>query len=67
MTFNQKQRPLGVTKASSTWAAQVRSTCQQPLSLFILVFNRHLAILSRVFYMSGIPPEWFWVFLLTSP
>ena len=67
MTFQRKTQALGVTKASSSWGAQVRSTCQKPLRLSILVLNWHSAILSRVFSMLGILPEWFWVFLLTSP
>ena len=57
MTFQWKTRPLGVTKASSSWAARVRSTCQTPLRLSILVLNGHLAILSRVLSMLGIWPE----------
>ena len=43
-----------MTKASSSWAAQVRSICWKPLRLFILVMNRHLAILSSMFSMLGI-------------
>ena len=39
---------------------------QEALHLSILVLNRHLAILSRVFPMLGILPEWFLVVLLTS-
>ena len=39
----------------------------EALPLSILVLNRHVAILSRVFSMLGILSEWFWVFLLTSP
>ena len=67
MTFKRKTRPLGVTKASSSWAARVRYTCQNALRLSILVLNQILAILCTVFSMLGILPEWFWVFLLTSP
>ena len=59
MTFQRKTRPLGVTKARSSWAARVRSTCQKPRRLSILVLNRRLAILSRVFSMLGILPELF--------
>ena len=66
MTFQRKTRLLGVTKASSSLAARVRSTCQKPLRLSILDLNQHLAILSRVFSMFGILPECFWVFLLIS-
>ena len=66
-TFHLKTRPLGVIKASSSSAAEVRSTCQKPERLFILVLYLHLAIRSRVFSMLGILPEWFWAFLLTSP
>ena len=66
-TFQQKTQPLRITKMSSSWAARVRCRCQKPRRLSILVLNRHLAILSRVFSMWRILPEWFWVFLLTSP
>ena len=67
MTFHLNTRPLGGIKASSPRAAAVRSTYQKPLRLSILVLYLHLAIRSRVFSMLGILPEWFWVFLLTSP
>ena len=67
MTFQRKTRPLGVTKGNKAWAARVRSTRKNPLPLSILVLNQHLVILSRVFSMLGILPEWFWVFWLTSP
>ena len=65
MTFQRNTRPLGVTEASSSWAARVRSTYLKPLRLSILVFNWYLAILSRVFSMLGMLTEWYWVFLLT--
>ena len=42
-------------------------SCQKPERLSILVLYLHLAIRSRVFSILGILPEWFWVFLLTSP
>ena len=67
MTFHFNTRPLGVTRASSSWAVAVRSTCQKPLRLSILVLYLHWAIRSRVLSMLRILPEWFWVFLLTSP
>ena len=46
---------------------QVRSTCLKPLRLSVHDLNRHLVIPSRVFSVLMILPEWFWVFLLTSP
>ena len=67
MTFHLNTLPLGVINGSSSWAAAVRSTCQNPLRLSVLVFYLHFPIRSRVFSMLGILPEWFWVFLLTSP
>ena len=67
MTFHVNTRPLGVIKASSSRAVAVRSTCQKPLRLSILVLYRHLAIRSRVLSVLGILLEWFWGFLLTSP
>ena len=35
MTFQRKARPLGVIKASSSWAARIESTCQERLSLVV--------------------------------
>ena len=45
----------------------VRSTCQKPLRLSIFVLERQEAIFSRVEFMIGIDPEWFSVFLFSSP
>ena len=59
--------PWGASPRPSAPTYLPRSTCQKPMRLSILVLNRHLAILSRVFSMLGILPEWFLVFLLTSP
>ena len=63
----RKTRPLCVRKASSYLAAQVRSTCPNPVRLSILVLYRRLKIHSNVFSMRRILAEWFWVFFLTSP
>ena len=67
ITFHLKTRPYGVINTSSSRATAVRSTCQNPLCLSILVLYLHMAIRSRVFSTFGILPRWFYVLLLTSP
>ena len=54
-------------KARSSWELDVRSTCKNPLLLSILVLYRQEAILSRVVSISRSDPEWFEVFLFSSP
>ena len=64
MTFHLNTRPLRPAVPEPRLLGQpARSHCVCPF----LVLYRHLAIHSRVFSMLGILPEWFRVFLLTSP